>query len=179
MSVRSAKTYEKTRLSRSTRPKTSSCPRKATVPYVPGSMRRQSRSAAVGSSTMASCLSLPLTKGTTHAPTISTSPGCTHSTVIVVFPTHQPQLPEQLRPDDDRGAGNQPVHRFPGRKIFERELCVLLVEDIRRRDFAQGNHRQTGVEPALQARQARRILQLPFEKLHRHTIPASFRTGAG
>src|SRR5712691_5487097 len=127
MSVSRAKTYENTRLSRSTRPNTRCCPRNCTTPYVPGAMRRQRPSAMTGRSTIPTRLMAPLSKGSTHAPRISTRPGCTHSTVIVVFPAHQPELSEELRPDDDHDAGDESVDRFPRRKVLEPELGFLRV----------------------------------------------------
>src|SRR5262245_54318423 len=103
-----ANTYEKTRLSLSTRPKTSSCRRKDTMPCFPGCMRTQSTRATAGSRTITRRLVRGRNKGRSQAPTIKMSPGCTHSGVIVVFRTREPQLPEELRRDDDRDAGDEP-----------------------------------------------------------------------
>src|SRR2546425_4987986 len=131
------KTYEKRRLRRSTRPNTSSCPRKGTTPCVPGCMRMQSTSAAAGRAIMATCLALPLSSGTTHAPMISRSPGCTHSTFIVVFRTHEPEPPQELRHHDDRDARDEAVERAPAREILEPEVRVVRTKETRHGDLAQ------------------------------------------
>src|SRR5258706_2503826 len=135
MRVSRENTYEKTRLSRSTRPKTSCCPRNCTVPYVPGDMRRQRPRAMVGSSTITAFLRAPLRNGSTHAPTISTNAGWIHSTVIVIFPLHEPQLADEFRPDDDHHAGDQPVDRFPRRQVLEPEFGFLRVHETRQREL--------------------------------------------
>src|SRR5712691_5428747 len=107
-------------------------------------------------------LALPSSIGTTQAPRISTSPGCIHSGVIVVFSAHEPRFPQKLRHDDDRDAGNQTVERAPAWQVLEPEVGLVPVE-TRRDDLADRDHGETYVEPAF----------------HGITIPASFRSGAG
>src|SRR5262249_19526084 len=148
MSATSANTYEKTRLSLSTRPNTSSCPRKRTTPYVPGSIRKQSTKAAAGSRIMTARLVPPLQKGRIHAPAISRSPGWIHSGVIVVLGACEPQLPQKLRDDDDQQTGDKPVDGAPRGKVFEPEVRVVRAENKRSDDFGERERCQTDNEPA-------------------------------
>ena len=53
-------------------------------------------SAAAGKQIMTVRLAVPLSRCTSHAPTIKSSPGCTHSGVIVVFWTRDPHLAQEL-----------------------------------------------------------------------------------
>src|SRR6266542_1440477 len=136
----------------------------------------QSTSAKAGNSTMTRRLGLRPSRGSSHAPTISTSPGCTHSGVIVMFRTREPQFSQELRRDDDRHAGDQPECRAPGRKIFKPEMGRARVEDQRPYDLRHREHDEARVEPARHASQADGIFQLLLEELHGDTLLASFRT---
>src|SRR5438552_7787374 len=142
-------------------------------------MSRQSTSAAAGRSTMTTRLALPLRSGTSQAPAISTSPGCTHSTVIVVFRPREPQLPQQLGDDDDRHARDQTVERAPGRQILEDEVRVVRLDEMRHNDLGESEYGQTCIEPAREPSQPDRVFQLLFEKSHRINVEANIRTGSG
>src|SRR5438132_6191281 len=98
-------------------------------------MSRQSTRAAAGRSTMTTRLALPLRSGTSQAPTISTIPGWTHSTVIVVFWPREPQFPQQLGHDDDHHARHETVERAPGREILEGEVRVVRLDEMRHNDL--------------------------------------------
>src|SRR5437870_268159 len=107
-------------------------------------------------------LTLPFSNGKSHAPRIITSPGCTHSGVIVIFWTHQPQLPQDLRHHDDRDTRDQTVEGAPTWQVLKPKMGMVRVHS-RSYDLGEGECDQNCVEPAL----------------HRTTMPASFRTGAG
>src|SRR2546426_4661269 len=129
-------------------------------------MRMQSTSAAAGSAIMATCFALPLNSlnsGTSHAPMISRSPGCTHSTFIVVFRTREPELPQDLRHHDDRDARDEAVERAPAREILEPEVRVVRPEETRHRDLAQRQRRKAPVQ----------------HTLHGNALRASVNTGSG
>src|SRR5687767_1042874 len=111
-------------------------------------MRMQSTRAAAGSRSMTVRLVLPLSNGTSQAPTIRMRPGCTHSGVIVVFRTRQPQLAQELRHHDDRYAGDQTVERAPGWNVLEPEVGVIGSEETRHGDLSECECRQRPVEPA-------------------------------
>src|SRR5436305_12391053 len=128
-------------------------------------MRKQSTSAAAGSRIITARFARPLQKGRIHAPAISTSPGWIHSGVIVVFRTREPQFPQELRDDDDQETGDQPVDGAPRRNVFEPEMRVVRREEMRSCDFADGEHDEDGIEPAL--------------RRHGNTLPASASTGFG
>src|SRR5689334_21653724 len=99
-----------------------------------------------GSSTITVFLTMPLTNGSTHAPTISTRPGWIHSTVIVVFPLHEPQLADQLRADDDHDARDEPVDRLPRGNLLEPEFSFFRVQEQRQRELQDRNGRERGIE---------------------------------
>src|SRR5712691_11336502 len=100
-------------------------------------MRKQSAKATAGSRIMTSRLVLPLSNGRSQAPTISKSPGCTHSGVIVVFATREPQFPQELRGNDDRHTRDQAVDGPPGLNAFEPEVRVVRVDEVRDCDFTE------------------------------------------
>src|SRR5215470_15325161 len=110
-------------------------------------MRRQSRRAAAGRISIAARLSRPLSKGTSQAPRMSISPGCTHSTVIIVLGAHQPELAQQFGHYDDGNARDEAVHRPPSREILERKMGFIRREYPRSKDFPQGNTGQTEIKP--------------------------------
>src|SRR5262245_19282108 len=112
-------------------------------------MKRQSARATEGSMSIAACLTRPFTNGSSHAPRMSRSPGCTHSIVIIVLAAHEPQLADQFRYEDDRHTGNEPVERTKGRKTFEREMQISA-EDTLQDDFSNCHDSQAGIKPALE-----------------------------
>src|SRR6266705_4136713 len=122
--------------------------------------------AAAGRTSIAARLTLPLSNGRTHAPTINKSPGCNHSRVIIVLAPHEPELSDDFRHNDNRDAGSESVQRAPGRKILEGKMRFVAAENIRQHDFSQGHKSKTGVKQAFDAGKAPGIFQLPFEKAH-------------
>src|SRR5437867_10668468 len=131
-------------------------------------MMTQSVRAAAGRRTITTRFVLPLSKGSSHAPAIRTAPGCTHSGVIVVFRTHEPQLPEKLRDDNDQDTGDQTVDGAPGWNVLEPEMSVLGAEEGRQGDLRERQRGQGSVTPA---RHASHFLQ-------GSTRPASASTGS-
>src|ERR687888_258499 len=125
-------------------------------------MRKQSTNAAAGSRIITACFTRPLQNGRIHAPAISRSPGWIHSGVIVVFGAGEPQLPQNLRDNDDHETRDQPVDRAPRRYVLEPEVRVVRLEETQSRDFADGEHHEKAVEPALDG--------------HGNTLPASAST---
>src|SRR5574342_791583 len=178
-SAMSEKTIAKTRLRRSTRPKTSSCPRKLTAPKLPVGITRQSTSAAAGSASIAARFARPGRSGTSQAPRISSSPGWTHSIPIVVLAPAEPQLSEQLGDDDDRHARDQAVERAPRREALEREVRLAAAEDERKDDLRRRDHGEPDVEAAPDPRESDRVLEVFLEPAHGSAFPASARTGPG
>src|SRR5712692_7130203 len=113
-------------------------------------MSRQSIRAAAGRRIITARLTRPLTSGTSQAPRMSRSPGCTHSTVIVVLAAHEPQLSDEFGHDYDHHAREEAVERAPGRKVLEREMGFTAAEDTRQNDFSHRRSGQAGIEPALE-----------------------------
>src|SRR2546427_2664885 len=80
---------------------------------------------------MAARLTLPFSNGRTHAPTISKSPGCNHSRVIVVLAAHEPELSNDFRHDDNRDAGSESVRSEEHTSELQSQsnlVCRLLLE---------------------------------------------------
>src|SRR5215471_5585451 len=113
-------------------------------------MSRQSRRAAAGSRIMAARWMRPRRMGSSHAPMMSRSPGCTHSRVIVVLAAHQPQLADQFRDNDDRNARDKAVDRAPSRELFESEVGFAAVEDAGENGFSKRDCNQDGVRQQLE-----------------------------
>src|SRR4029450_3366681 len=128
---------------------------------------------------MAVRLILPLRNGKIHAPTMSTSPGCTHSTVIVILASHKPRLSDELGHDDDCHAGDQSVERSPCRKVLEREIRFSAIEDPRQNDFGESHNCEADVKPALDTPEAGGIFQVLLQKVHGMILPANPRTRRG
>src|SRR5688572_5658035 len=149
----------------------------------------QTASAVMGSSSMAARLTLPLRKGSSHAPPINTSPGkCKKSRIIVIFAARQPHFAQQLGHHDDRDARNQSIHRPPGRNRLEPKMRMPLKKQ-RQHDLGHHHCSEDPIAPALDPREANGVFQLPFQKAHgmalpvpnseSATCPASFSTGMG
>src|SRR5262245_33945943 len=128
---------------------------------------------------MAARLILPLRNGKIHAPTMSKSPGCTHSTVIVILASHKPDLSDEFGHDDDCPAGDQSVERSPGRKVLKREMGFSAIEDPRQNDFSQSHNSDADIKPALDPPEARAIFQVILQKVHGMILPARPRTRPG
>src|SRR5437870_8772961 len=124
-------------------------------------------------------LVMPFRNGKAQAPRISTRPGCTHSRVIVVFRTHEPELPQELRHFDNHHARDQPVDGFPGREVLKPELSGLRMKETRNRELAEGRCCQASVKPALHPSEPDGVLQMLLEELHGTTFPARVKTGFG
>src|SRR5262245_11293215 len=90
----------------------------------------------------------PLENGRIQAPAISSSPGWTQSSVIVVFRARKPQFPQKLRDDDDHEARDQSIDGAPRGNVFEPEMRGFRANEIRRGNFAGGEHNEDGIEPA-------------------------------
>src|SRR3990170_995960 len=114
---------------------------------------------------MAARLAVPLSNGMSHAPAISTRPGCTHSGLIVVVRAHQPEFPQQLRHQDDRDAGEEAVDGTKRRPVLEGKVSGLVIEKRRDNRLCKSQHHQPRIERACE--------------LHGFTIAANFRTGSG
>src|SRR5205085_2324795 len=137
----------------------------------------QSTRARAGSRTMNMRFVRPLSKGSSQAPTMRRRPGCTHSTLIVVFLTHEPHLAQQLGHHDDQRAGDKTVECPPRRPVLEREVWFVLVEKHGSQRLTDKDRCQNRVEQARHPRETDGILQILLEKHHGFTIPASVTTG--